>query len=643
MVYLGALLCAALVASGVVQLYAVHLLGDAWTDYESHTALKQAQLASLHRALGYGGLVGEFKDYVLHDANPARIVRAHARIREATVALAGFEGAGVTAEESSKLALLDGVLVKYMGSLARAERMLKQGQSPSEVYRAVAIDDTPALDALAWLAEDINRLRTPRTRAVERAIASVSLVAAAATLPIAFALILLLTLGTAALRRAVTAPLRKLIDVMYRIVASHDDERVTQAPMLSQVRNLHDAVAVLERYAHLLEDARREAEQASLAKTAFVANVSHELRAPLGAIVGFSDLLLHEPLEGEALQQHLRQIDSAARTLEALVSDLLDLASIEEGRVDIASAPFALAGVIESVARRFAPAAEEAGISLEHTIDEQLPEVLVGDSQRLEQVVANLVGNAVKYTAAGSVSLRVTGDASDERHVALRIAVRDTGPGIAIEAQERIFERFEREAAPGPSDTPGSGLGLPIGLALAQRMGGDIHLVSRLGEGSCFTLQLRLAIAAPGDLDAAAPPATPQPAGVASQGSRVLLVDDNAMSVRVTVALLEKLGCEVTVARDGADGIAKWKDGAFSLLLMDCEMRSMDGFDATRRIRQAEEASDRPRTPIVALTGRVYAEDRKRCLAAGIDDYVSKPVRLADLRAIVIQHGGDDR
>ena len=366
------------------------------------------------------------------------------------------------------------------------------------------------------------------------------------------------------------------------------------------------------------------AEHSSAAKSRFLAAVSHEMRTPLNGILGMTQLLGAQVTDAEQRHQ-LEVMRRSARHLQTVITDLLDLSRIEFGRLSIEQEPFAVADTVRDVTDLLCAVAGEKGLDFRLELDPALPERLRGDASRIKQVLHNLLGNAIKFTRHGGVTLTVAAIAGG-----LRFTVRDSGDGIAPEEAERIFDAFA-QAGEAPARRAGTGLGLTISRQLARAMGGDVRHDPAAGQGAAF----HFTVAAPAVSDDAPAATTAWSALPFRLSGRVLVVDDSPVNAIVAVGMLERFGLQVDVAEDGEQALERLPSGAYDAVLMDCQMPGIDGFEATRRWRLRESGD---RLPVIAVTANAVPGDRERCLAAGMDDYLAKPFDLNELGALLQRH-----
>jgi PAS domain S-box-containing protein len=385
-----------------------------------------------------------------------------------------------------------------------------------------------------------------------------------------------------------------------------------------------------------LLEAKRAAEAANLAKSQFLATMSHEIRTPLNGVLGMAQLLQLPELGEQERQEYARTIMSSGETLLALLNDILDLSKIDAGKMELIPAVFAPRQLVDEIAALFAETAHRKGLELEAAWHGPADARYWGDPIRLRQMLANLIGNAIKFTDRGGVRVaaRETADGL------LEFAVADTGIGIAAAQRDRLFKPFTQLDGSATRRHGGTGLGLSIVFSLARLMDGDVEVDSVPGEGSTFRLRVRLQRAQDGMVAVGRTVAqTGTPVSVAPVGRRcrILVAEDNRTNRQVIEAILDKCGQEHRSVENGEAAVAAVTAGEWrpDLVLMDCQMPGMDGFEATARIRSWEAEHGQPRLPIVALTASVYPEDRDQCLSAGMDDFLAKPVNMARLREVL--------
>ena len=424
---------------------------------------------------------------------------------------------------------------------------------------------------------------------------------------------------------------------IYGIVLTQECWRSNQSwTEMTRLRLQSDSVAT-ER-----EKARLAAVDANTAKSRFLANMSHEIRTPMNGILGMSELLQGSRLDEEQ-SRYVQSISTAAHALHDLLGDILDLSKIEEGMVSIERVNFDPAQLLKTTTGIYSELSLERGINLVTNIDLTDLKPVSGDPTRLRQVVTNLLSNALKFTEGGTVTLSsscVDGPVGDTRQW-IRVQVQDTGIGMSPEQLALLFQRFSQADASTTRRFGGSGLGLVICKHLVELMEGEIHVESESGTGSKFWFELpllpTLEINASTGTETTLSPESTEP-GSDLHEARILVAEDNEVNQMVVLAMLERLGMTVSVVEDGAQAVQAVQSQPFDLVLMDCQMPTMDGYEATRQIRASASATAQPRIPIIALTANVLLEDQQRCVDAGMDAYLAKPVTVGALTNMLEQH-----
>ncbi len=418
--------------------------------------------------------------------------------------------------------------------------------------------------------------------------------------------------------------------VQLSISAINVDGKYTFTSFIADITKRKSDELQMKRLNEQLTQIALEAKQASELKTNFLANMSHEIRTPINGVIGMAQIMMDSKLDPEQ-QEHLQIIRGCANSLLMIVNDVLDLSKIEAGKMTLEDIHFEVASLVRDTCKSMQYLAESKNLKLNLEIDDACVANVLGDPGKIRQVLLNLISNAVKFTEVGSITIRATIASTKESSLKFRFEVQDTGIGMTPEVASKLFQPFQQADSSTTRKFGGTGLGLSICRHLIQMMKGEVQMKSLIGSGSLFWFELELKKAEGVVFQSS------KPLSLQAIKLKILVAEDNSINQKVAAAMIQKLGHEFKIVSNGKECLKVLESEKFDMILMDCQMPELDGYEATKMIRQNHEKKWDPKIPIIAMTANALSRDRDTCLAAGMDDFMSKPVDFEKLDAITQQ------
>ena len=627
---------------GYYSIRSLHNISKEWNIIEIDVINKIQLIEQLQSELGYGHFIHNFKNYIMrHDKS--YFLKAEQNILDAekiinkladistnnpTVKHHFHSEGEAHKEDVVSIIQLSNTIREYKKNLYDARDLINSGADSLAIDGQVRVDDTIALEAMKQLRKEIERKQKEGTYIFVEAMRNAESSSYISIVSITILLTILIGFIIWFLSFRLIVPLGKLTNIMLY----PQEGKNLDIPYQEQKNEIGDIARSLVSFKQNTEEFEKlkKTEEANRLKSEFLAVMSHEIRTPINGIMGMANLLSRGKLTDDQ-RKHIGMLKQSSEVLLEIINDMLDFSKIETGKVELEKTRFHLKEVIEDIVITYSPRAMEEGVEIFFEYNDAMPLYYIGDSLRIRQIIYNLVSNAIKFTDDGHVKINVSMENGKE--TSIRVEVEDTGIGVPKSKRDKIFMKFMQADSSTTRKYGGTGLGLAICQSLVEMMGGSIGIKDNELGGATFwfTCELEASIRSdniPNNKDSHH---ASNQESVSFDGCKVLLVEDNFVNKEYARALLEDIGCYVTVAENGVEAISELKDNKFDIVLMDCRMPEMDGYEATKIIRQMQKDGEMDSFPIIALTANAMEGDREKCVAAGMEDYLSKPVKVDEL------------
>lgn len=640
-----------IITSGVL-IREVTNLNTLWVSSERNIAQKQAYLSILRGSIGYGGMIHNFKNYLLR-RDKKYLLSTHRSMLEAKIIFSGYRALGVSAEEERAISDIESVTREYIDAITLAEVLIKNKNTISQVDKQVSINDTPALLALLSLTNAVATLRQEKAKVVSGSISSLTKTIYMAAIGIGLLLVVVILTLAWFVRFRLINPLRKLVTAIGRVnpsvpgqlrlpsIGRVDDELNMVATATNRfLDSMENHLGKRRNAEKALEIAKEEAENANQAKSEFLSSMSHELRTPLNAILGFTQLMQFNPQAPltEEQKDSTDQIIKGGNHLLELIDQVLELAKIEAGKMSVSIEPVLVHELLNESIAMVETMAEKRNITIDVNIDDCPNVEAMADYTRLKQVLLNLLSNAVKYNNEGG-SISVITKIEDGR--LCHISVIDTGPGIPDDQQAGMFQPFNRLGRES-SEIEGTGIGLVITRKMMHMMKGEIGFESEVGKGTTFWIEIPLSEQASISISDAAPNAAPAQShtvkiestiGAGEKSYTALYVEDNPANLMLMEKIIERMpGVNLISAYNAELGLEMVEAQNPDIILMDLNLPGMDGYEALERLKINEKTSS---IPVIAVTAQATKADITKGRHAGFAGYVTKPIHVPELIKII--------